>query len=164
MGNPASQDRGARMSHGCVMCTYLTDGSGYGPLMPACVLSRACSLTDCELAPCNGCRCGNKARCEHKTNPPEISPDKADATVKTGGKSGAFLARMNIGSGTSISGVDLDHRNRSLKWAYCPPRPRASIRKHGRTTKLSGLGVGVGSKSRDRLERRVAGLATDSEL
>ena len=93
-----------------------------------------------------------------------MSPDKADATVKTGGKSGAFLARMNIGSGTSISGVDLDHRNRSLKWAYCPARPRASIRKHGRTTKLSGLGVGVGSKSRDRLERRVAGLATDSEL
>ena len=90
-----------------------------------------------------------------------MSPDKADATVKTGGKSGAFLARMNIGSGTSIAGVDLDHRNRSLKWAYCP---RASIRKHGRTTKLSGLGVGVGSKSRDRLEQRVAGLATDSEL
>ena len=49
-----------------------------------------------------------------------MSPDKADATVKTGGKSGAFLAHMNIGSGTSIAGVDLDHRNRSLKWAYCP--------------------------------------------
>ena len=58
----------------------------------------------------------------------------------------------------------LDHPKASSDVVQRTARPRLSIVTDGRTTKLSGVGVRLGSIKRDRLGAGALGLAHDREL
>ena len=104
---------------------------------------------------------------KHKPTRPGTPLDTADAMVNSPGHVGVFLQKSGLVCAKPTY-VDFrgrfDHPKASSHVVQRTARPRLSIVTDGRTTKLSGVGVRLGSIKRDGVRAGALGLAHDREL
>jgi len=142
-----------------------TGGWYLRPFSQAC--ARRVLAADSQLACCNGHRAERKSATNTNLHVPGHLSTRPMRWWTRRGILGSFCRNRDWfvrNRRTSISDVISTTQIPHRIWPKRTARPRLSIVADGRTTKLSGVGVRLGSIKRDRLGAGALGLAHDREL